>query len=397
MNLCINDDKSNCSGCGACFNVCNHDAISMREDEYGFFYPYIDQAKCVNCNRCVNVCNRTKECELQTPIEAYAATHKDKNVLLNSSSGGVFSALAEYVLSQSGAVCGCIYDDGLMPMHICTESSKGVLLMRKSKYTQSDIGLVYREISNRLKNGQLVLFTGTPCQVAGLYSLVGSKYTNLITVDLICHGVPSRSIYKQFLEYLENKYKTKITAFDFRSKKYKWQRFTAEFKTSNGKTVNIGKVNEFYFPAFTGGNILRESCFNCRFACAERVGDITMGDFWGHAALKLKCDKINGVSVFTINTSKALPFLDILSEKLILDKIDYQVAIQGNTCLRHPTAKGEKWEKYMQAAKNHEISKLAHSYRAKSKKKILRGKIKLLLPISIINFKNKLDIKKKLK
>lgn len=394
MNMYIDGDKNRCSGCGACANVCAFNAISMREDEYGFLYPCVDESRCISCKRCSNVCQSTQERKLHTPIEAYAATHKDKDVLLKSSSGGVFSALAEYVLSQSGAVCGCVYDENLMPLHICTENADGVSSMRKSKYTQSDVGFVYQDVLHRLKKGQLVLFTGTPCQVAALYSVVGDRYTNLITADLICHGVPSRSIYKQFLQYLEQKYNTKIVQFDFRSKKYKWQRYTAEFQNGKGKTVNIGKANEFYFPAFTGGNILRPNCFHCSFACSDRVSDITMGDFWGHEALDLKCDKENGISVFTVNTEAALSLVDALSEKLILDKIDYKVAVAGNTCLNHPTKKGEKWEAYMLAAKNNEVSKLAYAYRAKNKKKILRGTIKLLLPLAILHYKNRKKYRK---
>lgn len=394
IKILSNTNKEGCSNCGACYNVCPVNAISLKPNEYGFEYPEIDTDKCIHCQKCATACTYTQNCELHTPIEAYAATNRNKNTLMQSSSGGVFSALAEYVLSQSGVICGCIYDENLLPVHICTEKSDDVLLMRKSKYVQSDIGLVYRDILNMLKNGRLVLFTGTPCQVVGLYSIVGEKYTNLIAVDLICHGVPSRELFKKFLKYLEGKYKTKIVQFDFRSKKYKWQRFTAEFKDDKGRIKNIGKVNEFYFSNFTGGNILRPNCFNCRFACSERVGDITIGDFWGHEALDLKCDKNNGISVLTINTPKAQNILEVLSQKLIMEKVDYKIVIAGNTCLRHPTPKGAKWDEYMQAVKNDAIPDIAYKYRSKNKKKILRGTIKLLIPIKIIQLINKRKYRK---
>lgn len=395
MKLYPQNDKNNCSGCGACVNVCTLGAISMRTDEFGFAYPNIDETKCVSCGKCVRACEYAQNCGLHTPTEAYAASHKNKQTLLNSSSGGVFSALAEYFITHGGAVCGCVYDENLMPAHICTETEDGVLLMRKSKYAQSDLGLVYREVLERLKSGQLVLFTGTPCQVAALYAVVGYKYDNLLTVDLICHGVPSGEMFKKFLEYLEDKYSTKIKHFDFRSKRYKWSRFTAEFTDVKGKTVNIGKVNEFYFAQFSAGNIMRPSCFTCRYACPDRVGDITMGDFWGHSALDLRCDRNNGISVFTCNTERSRDMLDVMSERLILDKIDYSIAVFGNTCLNHPTKKGEKWDLYMQAMKNGEIPKIAKRYRAKNKKKILRGTVKLLLPIWVINYLNKRKFKKK--
>lgn len=395
MNIYPKNDKNNCSGCGACVNVCPRNAIHMQEDELGFTYPRIDESKCINCDKCARTCDCAQNRELHTPIEAYAATHKNKETLLNSSSGGVFSALAEYFISQSGAVCGCVYDENLMPIHICTETEDGVLLMRKSKYVQSDVGLVYRDVLDRLKKGQLVLFTGTPCQVAALYSVVGDKYENLFTVDLICHGVPSRQMFKKFLEHLEDKYNTKIKHFDFRSKKYKWQRYTAEFINQEGKTVNIGKVNEFYLAEFSAGNIIRPSCFACRFACSDRVGDITMGDFWGHSAVDLKCDKNNGISVFTLNTVKARGLLEVMAEKLIIDKIEYNVAVAGNTCLNRPTKKGEKWDSYMQAMKNDEITQMANRYTVENKKKIFRGTVKLLLPMCVINYIIKRKFKKK--
>ncbi len=389
MEILSNTNTKECSNCGACYNVCPVNAVSLRIDDYGFEYPEIDSEKCIGCQKCVAACKNTQTMELRTPIEAYAATNRNTDVLMSSSSGGVFSALAEYVLSQSGVVCGCIYDENLLPVHVCTQKHDDVVLMRKSKYVQSNIGSVYRDILNILKSGQLVLFTGTPCQVAGLYAVVGKKYTNLITVDLICHGVPSRELFKKFLQYLEDKYKTRIVQFDFRSKKYKWQRYTAEFKDDKGRIRNIGKVNEFYPSAFTGGNILRPNCFNCRFACSERVGDITIGDFWGHEALDLKCDKTNGISVLIINTPKAQVLTEVLSKQLILEKVAYETVVAGNTCLRHPTLKGAKWEDYMQAVKNDTISDMARKYRSKNKKKILRGTIKLLVPISILQRMNK--------
>lgn len=394
VEILSNTNKEECSNCGACYNVCPVDAIFLKQNEFGFEYPEVNEEKCLHCNKCATACKAVQRQKLNTTIEAYAATNLNKKTLMLSSSGGAFSALAEYVLSKSGVVCGCVYDDNLIPVHICTEKNEDVLLMRKSKYVQSDVGLVYREVLNKLKSGRLVLFTGTPCQIAGLYSVVGEKYDNLITADLICHGVPSRELFKKFLEYLEIKYKTKIVHFDFRSKKYKWQRFTAEFKDNKGRTKNIGKVNEFYFSAFTGGNILRPNCFNCRFACGERVGDITLGDFWGHEALDLKCDKNNGISVLTINTKKAQTLLDVLSEKLIMERVDYKIVIAGNTCLRHPTLKGAKWEEYMKAIKDDTILEMAYKYRVKNKKKIFRGTIKLLIPIKVLQNLNRRKYRK---
>ena len=178
--------------------------------------------------------------------------------------------------------------------------------------------------------------------------------------------------------------------FDFRSKKYGWQRYTMEFEDIKGCKKNIGKGDEFYFPAFTKGYIMRPSCFMCNFACPKRVGDITIGDFWGFERLNLSCDTTNGTSLCLINSKKAETMLPCLGEKLVLDEIDYQLAVKGNTCLRQPTSKGEKWDIYMQACKDDEISLLAEKYRKRNRKERLRWKIKLLIPITVFKFIKKL-------
>lgn len=394
IEILANTNKNNCSACGACINACPVKAISLSQDEFGFDYPIINSDLCIKCKKCENICQSYLNSELQTPLKAFAAVHKKREIAQASSSGGVFSALAEYVLSNSGAVCGCVYDKNLMPIHICSEQINDVIQMRKSKYVQSDVGYVYQDILKRLRSGQLVLFTGTPCQVAGLYTIVGNKFSNLITVDLICHGVPSRYLFSKFLEYLENKYKTKIVSFDFRSKKYGWQRYTAEFKDAHDKIHNIGKANEFYQIAYSTGNIQRPNCFNCQFATSKRIGNVTMGDFWGYSASSIKINIKNGISIFTINTPSYLYLQDVLSKQLQMEEIDYSIAINGNTGLRTPTKKGKKWDIYTQAVKENKIMSLAKQYRAKNKIRIIRGFLKLHAPMFVINLLNKQKTKK---
>ena len=383
IQICKEADK--CTGCGACKNICPKDAIDLRENEYGFVYPVIDEEKCIECNLCSNTCEKIFEAPLSAPLKAYACTIKDKNSLMKSSSGGVFSVLAEYILENGGAVCGCIYGDDFKPMHICSEKKEDYYLMRKSKYVQSDTGLVYRDVKNRLDAGQNVLFTGTPCQVSALKGYLGKRYENLLCVDLICHGVPSYGMFKKFLQYLENKYKTKITDFDFRSKKYTWQRFTSEFTDSSNKVKNIGKYDEFYMHGFSLGYMMRLSCYECRYATENRIGDITIGDFWGYDKLELSCDKINGISVCMLNSENALKLKGVLEKNMTIEEVDYNIVVNGNTCLRHPTEKGKKWDRYMEAYKNDKIGDLAIRYRKSNVKGRLRAKIKLLIPLNLVN------------
>lgn len=389
LNILANTNKLECSGCGACINVCPCDAIALIRDEYGFEYPRINDKLCVNCGKCGNACQKYQEGELRLPIKCFAGSNKDKQTLKESASGGVFSTLAEYVLSKSGAVCGCVYDDNLIPIHICSEKEEDAICMRKSKYVQSNVGYVYRDILTRLKKGQMVLFTGTPCQVSALYSVVGKDFSNLITIDLICHGVPSSYLFKKFIEYLESKYKTQVISFDFRSKKYGWLRYTSEFKDSKGKIKNIGKIKEFYSGVFTSGNTLRPNCFNCRFACEKRIGDITMGDFWGCETVNLKADIKNGISAFTINNPSKIDLENVLNEKMVMEEVEYSLVVKGNTCLRNPTKKGKQWEKYMQAIKDDKISTIAKQYRKENKGRILREFIRLRVPYCIIKYLKK--------
>lgn len=380
-------DMSDCCGCGACVNVCPKDAISFFTDEFGFSYPRVNDDICINCRKCLSVCPlREDDNKTSLPAYAYAATHRDKDTLKRSSSGGVFSAVAEYVLERGGAVCGCIFDKNLRAIHICSENYEDITLMRKSKYVQSEVGFVYREVAQRLDNEQMVLFTGTPCQIAALYKFLGAKKSEkLITMDLICHGVPSQLMFKKYIEYLENKYGVRITKFDFRSKKYGWQRFTTSYTDTQGLEKNLGKVNEFYIPAFTGGNIIRTSCFACKYACPERVGDITVGDLWGHEKLDLPKNFANGISLCTLNTERALELKDFLSERLFMQEIDYQIAINGNRCLHEPTEKGSLWEDYMLALKRDDISSIARRYIRKHKKTIMRNSLKMLVPYAFFS------------
>lgn len=376
------EEKEKCCGCGACVNVCPRDAIVNKTDEYGFVYPNVNKDLCVECGLCLNACDFQKKGKsAEMPQKAYAAINKDKSILKESSSGGVFSVLAEYVLENGGAVCGCVYDKDLKPVHMCVEKYEDYLSMRGSKYVQSDIGYIYREVKERLKKGQRVLFSGTPCQVGALNSVLENVTTeNLITVDLICHGVPSGLMFERFIKYLEKKYNSKIVRFNFRSKKYGWQRYSSEFALESGRVINIGKADEFYSPAFSAGFIIRESCTVCKYATPERVGDITIGDLWGHEKINIPWNVSKGLSLFTLNTDKGLSLLDVLKGKMYMEEIDYDFAVKGNKCLHMPTVKGEKWDVYMNAMKNDTLSELAVAYIKKNRKNILRSRIKLLVP-----------------
>ena len=379
-------DMEKCCGCGACINVCPRDAISFSEDRYGFIFPDVDPGKCVHCGLCKDVClfPEVTAGRRQQPRKAFAAVNRDEEALKASSSGGVFAALADLTLQRNGVVCGCVMDSDMHVMHICAEKREDVLRMRGSKYVQSDVGLVYREVKERLQKGQFVLFTGTPCQVEALYAVLKNVQTDtLITADLVCHGVPSARMFRMYIAYLEQKYRTKINGFNFRSKRYGWQRWTNEFVTEQGKTRNIGKINEFYIPAFTTGNIMRSSCLVCKHAGPQRVGDITIADLWGQEKFDLPFDTSYGVSLCTLNTEAGMALRPELEKYLRLSEIDYEIAARSNHCLQAPTAVGTKREQYMAAIEEGHISRMAASYIRSHRKAILRSKLRMLVPLKL--------------
>lgn len=339
--------KEDCCGCKACANACPQDAISFVADEHGFHYPTINEEKCIGCHKCIRVCDFQKKGEFgRHALEGYAARHKEHDVYNNSTSGGAFTALAEWMIQRGGIVYGCVFDEHFSPIHIGVDSIEGISAMRGSKYAQSDVGLAYREIKTRLSEGKYILFTGTPCQVAGLYAFLGkSDISKLLTADLICHGVPSGKTLSKYIGYLEKKNHSKVDSIKFRSKFYGWTCPSVEVHFKNGKVDRRITGKNIYYSNFNNRNLQRLSCFRCKYACSSRCGDITIGDFWGFHKANLKMTYKEGVSCCLLNTPKALDLFKSLH--LNVEKVDPDLIIQGNYHLRKPSPKGRKWNTIM--------------------------------------------------
>ncbi|MGN0644330.1 Coenzyme F420 hydrogenase/dehydrogenase, beta subunit C-terminal domain [Gemmiger sp.] len=273
--------KSTCCGCGACAFVCPKGAISMQPDEDGFVYPQVDEAKCVHCGLCEKVCayrNQTPPLSLK---EVYAAVSGDTDVR-ESASGGLFASFAQAVLADGGAVYGCAmeYENGkLWPRHICITEQQDLIRLKGSKYVQSDLGDSYRDIQRRLTDGKTVLFSGTPCQVAGLKGFLRKDYANLFTVDIVCHGVPSVKLFQDYIEFEEKKRGAKITSFHFRDKSQGWKLY-GSMTLDNGRTVYFEPEESSYYQMFLNSYTYRENCYTCPYASDHRPGDITIGDYW---------------------------------------------------------------------------------------------------------------------
>ena len=317
-------------------NACPRDAIADALDEDGFLLPVVDEKRCVDCGLCERVCAATQPPELAAPSAANLFVHNDRDVLRNSTSGGAFTALSDCALAQNGAVVGAMMDEKLAIRHAVAESTGQRDRMRGSLYVQSDPNFVYRDVKALLEKGRFVLFVGTPCQVYGLKRFLNCKYDNLILVDFLCHGVPSASLLRAHIAWLEKLYRRQAKSYSFRSKKFGWRPAAIEeivFQDGSRKSaLPVQAYNKFFHNNVS----LRASCLTCPFRRAERCSDLTVGDFWGVAkicgenckfvipdnanntALTLKYTEIYGTSDFL---SKYNPCISI-SKKANNTKID---------------------------------------------------------------------------
>ncbi len=345
------EDKKDCCGCGACMNKCPKGAITMQEDEAGFLYPYIDEAICVGCGACVASCGFKKPNVYDgNQQKVYAFSSKDSEILIKSASGGAFAEIAKKHLSQENvAVYGAASsnrDDGWKVKHIRIDNAAELDKLQGSKYVQSEIGTAYSDVKKDLLAGVKVLFSGTPCQVDGLRSFLGKEYDNLITVDIICHGVPSHKMYSDFLRYRETGIKGKIARFAFRDKsKGQGMISRMDVVSDSGKEYSIIKKGELYsyFYLFLKQHIYRINCYSCPYARKERVSDITLGDFWGFAGLYPEAENEHGltpkagVSCLLANTSKGLDVVNQLRDNCVLMESDFEKAAAFNGQLKHPS------------------------------------------------------------
>lgn len=335
MAVVLFDKKIKCCGCASCSNVCSQQCIIMEADEEGFKYPSIDNSKCVECRKCINVCpiNQTTNDGSFKESQYYSAQHKDDEVIMESSSGGVFSALANIVLKQGGVVYGCAYNENMHAVHIGIEESAELKRLRGSKYVQSDMQGCYSQIKRQLDEKRSILFTGTACQVAGLKTFLGKEYENILLVDVLCHGVPSPMLFENYNKYLDKKHRGKVVNYEFRNKKKNgWgseHRSYYEVE-KNGKITGHRPILPAYFCAFFWGLNLRPSCYECQYAVPKRNSDITMGDFWGfYNTYKKYFPK--GISVMSINTFKGEKVKNLLTANMELLPITFEQATKTNT------------------------------------------------------------------
>ncbi len=361
-------NQEDCCGCSACYSVCPKNAITMTPDEEGFLYPQIDQSQCIDCGKCSSICPLIYEGNYKENSipHFFAACHKSSEVLRQSTSGGAFTAISDAILRRNGVVYGADYDEAFRVAHRRAETSDQRDRMRISKYVQSDMGDTFKRIKVDLKEGRQVLFTGTPCQTAGLRGFIGKSplAERLYICDLICHSIPSPLIWEEYKRLLEWENGGKLTSVQFRSKKYEWNRANSNkgFLFTTGKSTEVQEDNRFYQLFFQLGTITRPSCSQCHFADIRRVSDLTIGDYFGIEKYSPEWFNPLGVSVILVNSSKGDDLFHQCRQDLIVEERPKEETLCEQQRLREPSKFPEVrhlfWEEYRSFGFGYIINKL---------------------------------------
>ena len=360
-------EKEKCLGCAACHDICNRDAIKMYTDDEGFAYPNIIQQECIDCGQCKSVCpainpDKPKEGVFAKPI-VYAARHKNLDTRKASTSGGLFSALAEYAYSQYMAVGGAIWTEDFLAEHFISDKEDDLSKIRGSKYIQSDMQGFYKSVKKQLEKGRKILVCAMPCQIAGLQNFFERNNENIIFVDTICKGINSPMVWGKFLQGLERKYKGKIVKVRAKAKDWGWRTLAHKIEFDNGKTYHKFKTEDDWVRGFIVAHAyLRPCCHNCQFKMVKRTADIMLGDFWGIEDTDSKLDDNLGTSVVLINTEKGRFFFENVKEYLDIEEHTFLEVVSGNRALYFSAKAFGRRREFFEYLKNHSFESAARKY-----------------------------------
>lgn len=352
----------------------------MKADDEGFLQPVVNQEKCIKCGLCVKACPiATPQHSQCSEPQVYASWNVDEEIRRESTSGGVFTALAEVFIARGGYVAGAVYDHDFKIKHILTNNQEDISLLRQSKYAQSELGNLFFQIRDRLKMGYKVLFCGTPCQAAGLKRFLKKEYDGLYCCDFICRGVISPSVYQKFLSDCGKRHTAMLKRVHFKNKEFGWNRFSTKLSYDDGSSYHLDRDSDYYMRGFLKHNLyIRPSCHMCAFKSIPRYADISLGDFWGIGNYKACLDNDMGTSVVLVNSIKGKELIEWAKNQLYIEPRILDEVIAGNSCLLHSAQEGKFREYFFKKMKTQDFFRLIEKIDKKSvyltpQERILRG------------------------
>lgn len=356
------DNPFDCCGCQACAAVCPRHAIEMKHDAQGFGYPVIDESLCVSCGLCEKVCQIHHPLEKKMAENCIGVKNQDA-VRVVSSSGGVYTTISDVVLSESGVCVGCRFDDNMHVVHSVADNASSRDLFRGSKYVQSDVNGIYPQVYDELKTGKTVLFTGTPCQCAGLQQYLVTRKANLehlILMDVVCHGVPSPLIWREYVSDLERRVGSKMTSYTFRNKEVGWRNYNIKAAFENGTSIVDGAHGRVFATLFSRDVMLRPSCYYCPYCSMERVSDLTIGDFWGIEHIDEAFSDNQGVSMLFINSAKGRKIWEKCQNAVSFKEYPLSCIVQPN--LHYATSFNVEYDSFWETFNRHGYKAVATKY-----------------------------------
>lgn len=379
-------DKSKCCGCCACVDVCAHQAITLKTDIEGFWYPVVDETKCVDCGLCNKICPELNITDLKKndypqPTHTIAAINKKMSVRWDSTSGGAFSALADTMYEEGGYVSGAIYNEDFSVRNFISNNPDDLKKLRSSKYLQSKAEGIYKEIRDILRKGEKVLACGTPCQMAALRSFLRKDYENLIIVDFICRGVNSPKVYRKYLDSLERKFGGKVVYVKAKNKELGWRNLTRKVVFDNGKVYYGVHMQDDFRRGYHTNVFCRPSCYSCQYKGFPRMADITIADYWGIERVDPNMDNNIGTSMILLNSNKGVAFFEKVKDKLEWKETKFESILPGNFALRKSIepAKINRKTFFEDLDKGTFEEVTAKYFPLIQKKKTIKGKVKTVL------------------
>ncbi len=390
----MNIPVENCSSCGACANVCAQGAITMQLDKEGFFRPIVEASKCIHCGACEKKCPWTTNVDnphdsRKNPL-TLAAYAKDESIRIHSSSGGVFTILANEILDRRGVVVGVAQLSPTHFGHIVVENKADLAKLQGSKYVQADVGSIYKIVFGLLKKNRQVLFSGTPCQVAALYATLGkfASSKNLFTIDIVCHGVPSVKVFEKYIRELECQKNNLFDSVVFREKNTGWKKYSLLYRFKDGKRFLENHNQSKYMRLFLSRICQNISCCNCHYRKLPRIADITLGDYWGVAKYHPEMDDDKGTSVVILNNKHGCIFFNSIEEKMILKKTSIDYVVSENPCLIRSGKQHPQRAVFFERLNLETIDELvAHFLQSKNRICVLLGAIKYKLKLFLLKIK----------